>query len=79
VAELNSQERRTEPPDGDLPLAVRQRLHHQVPFALPVIAIVPVVIAVVLATTLAPARVGAARMSGRCEASSRRSCRMTAW
>jgi hypothetical protein len=75
VAELNSQERRTEPPDGYLPLAVRQRLHRQVPFALPVIAIVPVV----LATTLAPARAGAARMSGRCEAPSRRCCRMTAW
>jgi hypothetical protein len=56
----------------------QQRLHRQVPFALPVIAIVPVVIAVVLATTLAPARAGAARMSGRCEAPSRRCCRMTA-
>jgi hypothetical protein len=78
VAELSSQGRRTEPPDGDLPLAVRQQLHRQVPFALPVIALVPVGIAV-LATTLAPARAGAARMSGRCEASSRRSCRMTAW
>jgi hypothetical protein len=78
VAELSSQES-IEPPDGDLPLAVRQRLHSQVPFALPVIAIVPVVIAVVLATTLAPARAGAARMSGRCDAPSRRSCRMTAW
>jgi hypothetical protein len=55
VAELSSQERRTEAPDGDLPRAVRQRLHRQVPFALPVIAIVPVVIAMVLATTLAPA------------------------
>jgi hypothetical protein len=40
VAELSSRERRTEPPDGDLPLAVRQRLHGQVPFTLPVIAIV---------------------------------------
>ena len=79
MAELSSQGRRTEPPDGDLPLAVRQRLHRQVPYALPVIALVPVGIAVVLATTLAPARAGAARMSGRCEASSRRSCRMTAW
>jgi hypothetical protein len=78
VAELNSQERRTEPLDGGLLLDVRQRLHSQVPFALPVIAIVPVVIAVVLATTLVPARAGAARMSGRCEAPSRRSCRMTA-
>jgi len=74
VAERSSRERRTEPPDGDLPFDVRQRLHSQVPFGLPVIAIVPVV----LATTLAPARVGAARMSGRCEAPSRRSCRMTA-
>ena len=53
MAERSSQRRRTEPPDGDLPLAVRQRLHRQVPFALPVIAIVPVVIAVVLVTTLA--------------------------
>jgi hypothetical protein len=79
VAELNSQERRTEPPDGDLPLAVRQRLHRQVPFALPVIAIVPVVIAVVLATTLAPARAGAARTSGRREAPCRCWCRMPAW
>ena len=79
MAELSSQERRTEPPDGDPPADVRQRLHRQVPFALPVIAIVPVVIAVVLATTLAPARAGAARMSGRCEAPSRRSCRMAAW
>jgi hypothetical protein len=79
VAELSSQGRRTQPPDGDLPLAVRQRLHRQVPFALPVIAIVPVVIAVALATTLAPGRAGAVRMSGRCEAPSRRSCRMTAW
>ena len=78
MAERSSQERRTEPPDGDLPFDVRQRLHSQVPFGLPVIAIVPVVIAVVLATTLAPARVGAARMSGRCEAPSRRSCRMAA-
>jgi len=52
----------TAPPDGDLPLAVRQRLHGQVPFALPVIAIVPVVIAVVLAATLAPARAGAAAL-----------------
>jgi len=52
----------TEPPDGDLPLDVRQRLHSQVPFTLPVIAIVPVVIAVVLATTLAPARAGAAAL-----------------
>ena len=63
MAELSSQGRRTEPPDGDLPLAVRQRLHRQVPFALPVIALVPVGIAVVLATTLAPSRAGAARMS----------------
>jgi hypothetical protein len=55
VAGRSSQERRTEPPDGDLPLDVRQRLHSQVPFGLPVIAIVPVMIAVVLATTLAPA------------------------
>ena len=78
MAELSSQGRRTEPPDGDLPLAVRQRLQRQVPFALPVIAIVPVVIAVVLATTLAPARAGVARRSGRCGAPSRRSCRMTA-
>ena len=52
----------TEPPDGDLPLAVRQRLHSQALFALPVIAIVPVVIAVVLATTLAPARAAAAAL-----------------
>jgi hypothetical protein len=69
VAELSSQERRTEAPDGDLPRAVRQRLHRQVPFALPVIAIVPVVIAMVLATTLAPARAGAAALGageGRC-------------
>ena len=66
MAERSSRERRTEPPDGDLPFDVRQRLHSQVPFGLPVIAIVPVV----LATTLAPARVGAARMSGRCEAPS---------
>lgn|GEM_PF-3946806 len=79
MAELSSQGCRTEPPDGDLPLAVRQRLHRQVPFALPVIALVPVGIAVVLATTLAPARARAARMSGRCEAPSRRSCRMAAW
>ncbi len=78
MAELSSQEIPTGPPDGDLPLDARQRLHSQVPFALPVIAIVPVVIAVVQATTLAPARAGAARMSGRCEAPSRRSCRMTA-
>jgi hypothetical protein len=62
VAVVSWQERRTEPPDGDLPLEVRQRLHSQVPFALPVIAIVPVVIAVVLATTLAPARAGAAAL-----------------
>jgi hypothetical protein len=62
MAELSSQERCTEPPDGDLPLAVRQRLHRQVPLALPVIAIVPVVLAVVLATTLAPARAGPAAL-----------------
>jgi hypothetical protein len=62
VAELNSHQSPTEPPDGDLPLAVRQRLHRQVPFALPIIAIVPVVIALVLATTLAPARPGAAAL-----------------
>jgi hypothetical protein len=62
VAEPSSQERRTEAPDGDLPLAVRQRLYRQVPLALPVVVIVPVVIAVVLATTLAPARPGAAAL-----------------
>jgi hypothetical protein len=62
AAELGSHEGRTEPPDRDLPLEVRQRLHRRVPFALPVIAIVPVVIAVVLATTLAPARAGAAAL-----------------
>jgi hypothetical protein len=52
----------TEPPDGDLPLAVRQRLHRRALFALPVTAIVPVVIAVLLAGTLAPARAGAAAL-----------------
>jgi hypothetical protein len=52
----------TGPPDGDLPLAVRQRLHRRARFALPVIAIVPVVLAVVLATTLAPVRAGAAAL-----------------
>jgi hypothetical protein len=62
VAERNAQERGAELPDGDLPLAVRRRLHRQVPFALPVIAIVPVLIALVLASTLAPARPGAAAL-----------------
>jgi hypothetical protein len=49
-------------PDGDLPLDARQRLHRRALFALPVIAVVPVVIAVVLAGTLAPARAGAAAL-----------------
>jgi hypothetical protein len=62
MAEPTSRESRTGPPDGDLPLDVRQRLHDRVPFALPVIAMVPVVIGVVLATTLAPVRVGAAAL-----------------
>jgi hypothetical protein len=58
---LSSQESPA-PPDGDLPLDVRQRLHSRVPFALPVIAFVPVAIAVVLATTLAPVRADAAAL-----------------
>ncbi len=62
MAELSSEEGGTGPPDGDLPLDVRQRLHDQMPFALPVIAIVPVVIAVILASTLAPVRAGAAAL-----------------
>jgi hypothetical protein len=59
---LSSQESSTAPPDGDLPLDVRRRLHSRVPFALPVIALVPVAIAGVLATTLAPVRAGAAAL-----------------
>jgi hypothetical protein len=59
---LSSQGSSTAPPDGDLPLDVRQRLHSRVPFALPVIALVPVAIAVVLAITLAPVRAGAAAL-----------------
>jgi hypothetical protein len=58
---LSSQESPA-PPDGDLPLDVRQRLHSRIPFALPVIALVPVAIAVVLATTLAPVHAGAAAL-----------------
>jgi hypothetical protein len=58
---LSSQESSTQP-DGDLPLDVRQRLHSRMPFALPVIALVPVAIAGVLATTLAPVRAGAAAL-----------------
>jgi hypothetical protein len=62
MAELTSRDSPTEPPDGDLPLEVRQWLHDRVPFALPVIAIVPVVIAVLLAATLAPASAAAAAL-----------------
>ena len=65
MAEPNSQERPTEPPDGDLPLAVRQRLHGQLPFTLPAVAIVPVMLALVLASTLVPARPGAAALGAR--------------
>ncbi len=62
MAQLTSQDSATAAPDGDLPLDVRQRLHRQIPLALPVIAIVPLMIAVLLATTLAPPRAAAAAL-----------------
>jgi hypothetical protein len=48
--------------DGDLPLELRERLYRQVPLAIPVIAVVPVVLGVILAATLGPARAGAAAL-----------------
>jgi len=47
-------------PDGDLPLEVRQRLHRQIPVAVPAIAVVPVLLGLLLAATLTPVRAGAA-------------------
>jgi hypothetical protein len=49
-------------PDGDLPLEIRQRMYRQVPFAIPAIAAVPVVLGLLLASTLTPARAGAAAL-----------------
>ncbi len=49
-------------PDGDLPWEVRQHLYRQVPFAIPAIAVIPVAVGLLLATTLAPARAGAAAL-----------------
>jgi hypothetical protein len=49
-------------PDGDLPLELRERLYRQIPFAIPGIAVVPVVLGIILATTLAPGRAGPAAL-----------------
>lgn len=46
--------------DGDLPLELRQRIHRQVPVAVPAIAAVPVLLGLLLAATLTPVRPGAA-------------------
>jgi hypothetical protein len=48
--------------DGDLPLELRERMYRQVPFAIPAIAAVPVVLGFVLAATLAPGRAGPAAL-----------------
>jgi hypothetical protein len=48
--------------DGDLPLELRQRMYRQVPFAVPAIAVVPVLLGLLLAATLTPVRPGAAAL-----------------
>jgi hypothetical protein len=49
-------------PGEDLPLELRERLYRQIPFAIPGIAAVPVVLGIILATTLAPGRAGPAAL-----------------
>ena len=49
-------------PGEDLPLELRERLYRQIPFAIPGIAVVPVVLGIILATTLAPGRAGSAAL-----------------
>jgi hypothetical protein len=48
--------------DGDLSLELRERLYRQVPFAIPAIAVVPVVLGFVLAAALTPGRAGPAAL-----------------
>jgi len=52
----------TQPPNGDLPLEVRQRMYSQVLLGVPAVAVVPVAIALILAATLTPILPGAAAL-----------------